>query len=205
MSSYLFPNTILGLAFPVVRTPLWHTGVQVALSGKQSTIAYQQYPLIHYELNYDVLRDDIATSDAKAIVGLFNAVQGRFDTFLFTDPDFNTIASSAPQTFGTGDGTTTTFQLTASYANSGGPGYSELIQNFNGTPTILDNGSAAGSNTIGATGIVTFSTAPASGHVLSWYGSFYYRCRFDDDKLDLEKMMNLWWALKSLGFTSVKL
>jgi uncharacterized protein (TIGR02217 family) len=212
VSSLIFP-TLQGLTFDVTRTPVWRTEVQTALSGKRSTLAYQQYPLVHFELSFSILRDDQATSDVKALVGLFNAVQGSYDTFLFIDPDFNTFGASNPQAFGTGNGTAGPFQLVANYANAGGPGYGEIIQNSNplgfASVTLYDNGSLISSSnyTIGATGLVTFLTGhfPAAGHALTWQGSFFYRCAFDDDKLDLTKFMTQWWTIKKLPFTSVKL
>jgi len=205
MTSLVYP-TLPTLTYDVLRTPMWHTESQSALSGKRSTLAYMQYPLIHFEHIYSVLRDDLTVSQLKAIVGLFNACKGHFDTFLFQDPDFNTFAAYQQQKFGVGDGTTTAFQLVAYYQNSSGPGYAEIIQNLNGTPTIYANGVTQTSGfTIGATGIVTFTTAPASGTTLAWSGSFYYRCAFDEDQLDLSKFMNQWWQIKKLPFTSVKL
>jgi len=205
MTSFVYP-TLPGLTFDVLRTPMWHTESQSALSGKRSTLGYMQYPLIHFEHIYSVLRDDLTLSQLKAIVGLFNACQGRYGTFLFQDPDFNTFTAANAQQFGLGNGTTTLFQLVALYQNSGGPGYGEIVQNLNGTPTIYSNGTAITTGfSIGPTGIVTFSTAPASGAVLTWSGSFYYRCAFDEDQLDLTKFMNQWWTIKKLPFTTVKL
>jgi|SRR6185312_4658915 len=208
MSNFIYP-TLTGLSWNVVRTPQWNTGKQKALSGKRSTILYQLYPLIHFELDYELLDDSKATSDLKALVGLFNAVGGSYDTFLFTDPDFNTFAPANAQVFGTGDGSTLTFQLVATYQNAGGPGYAELIQNLNGSPVLYDNGStiSASNYSISGTGGVTFGAghAPAAGHTLTWSGSFYYRCEFDDDTLDLDKFMNQWWEAKKIAFTSVKL
>jgi len=136
MSSFLYPSTILGLGFTVMREPRWNTGVQRSLTGKRSTIAYQPYPLMHYELNYSVLRDDLTPSDFKSIVGLFNSLQGQFDSFLFTDPDFNLAQDMQ---FGVGTGSLTTYQITATFENTGGPGGAEIIQNFNGSPSIYIN------------------------------------------------------------------
>jgi uncharacterized protein (TIGR02217 family) len=207
MSSYLYPNNITGLSFGVVRSPEWNTGFQRALSGKQSTIAYQLYPFIHFELAYELLRDDVSTSDLKALVGLLNALQGRYDTFLFTDPDFNTITYGTGEgEFGVGDGSTLIFQLVAAFTNLGGPGYSEIIQNLNGIPVLYDNGTviSAANYSIGSTGIVTFGSghAPVAGHTLAWSGSFYYRCRFDEDSFEWTKFMSQWWQSK-VKFTSV--
>jgi uncharacterized protein (TIGR02217 family) len=146
-------------------------------------------------------------------MALFNAVQGRYDSFLYQDPDFNAVTA---QYFATGNGTAGPFQLVASYANSGGPTTYELIQNLNGTPTLYDNGTLISSSnySISATGAVTFGSGhfPVSGHLLTWTGSFYYRCRFDADKLDFQKFMagtsvgngGYWWKGK-VAFTSVKL
>lgn len=206
MSGLLYPNNLLGLKFGVVRAYQWNTGRQAALSGKQSNISYRAYPLVHFELEYELLRDDLTPSDFKSLVGLHNQVAGKFDTFLFTDPDFNTIPSSAPQIFGTSNGTTTTrYQLVSSFENTGGPGGLELVQNLNGTPVLYDNGSVitASHYAIDVTGGVTFSTSPTSGHTLSWSGSFYYRCRFDDDEIDWTKFMSQWWSAKKVAFTQV--
>lgn len=207
MSSFIYP-ALQGLTFDVVRTPMFHTNKPRALSGKRSALGYQQYSLIHFELTYSVLRDDQIPSDIMALVGLFEAMMGGWDTFLFQDPDFNTFPSSNPQLFGTGDALTTAFQLVAYYQNPGGAGFGQLIQNLNGAPTILDNGTPVSSAnyTVGPTGIITFNTPPTAGHLLTWYGGFYYRCEFDEDELKgLSKFMNKWWGIKKVPFTSVKL
>jgi hypothetical protein len=210
MSGLLYPSNLPGLMLEVIRSYKWRTAQQEALSGKQSTLQLRAYPLVHFELNYELLRDNVTPSDLRALVGLHNQVAGRWDTFLFTDPDFNTIPSSSPQNFGVSTGSTaTTYQLVASFENSGGPGGLEMIQNLNGTPVLYDVTAAAiisaATYSISATGVVTFSTSPTSGHVLAWYGSFYYRCRFDDDEIDWTKFMNQWWEAKKVAFTSVTL
>jgi hypothetical protein len=75
-------------------------------------------------------------SELRAIDGLFEAMQGQFDTFLYQDPDFNTVTA---EQFGTGDGATSAFQLTAKFQKTGGPGWPNIIQNFNGAPVIYRN------------------------------------------------------------------
>lgn len=53
-------------------------------------------------------------------------------------------------------------------------------------------------------GIVTFRAAPAMGAALTWTGSFYYRCHFDEDQLsDLQLGLYQIWELSSLKFRSV--
>jgi hypothetical protein len=43
------------------------------------------------------------------------------------------------------------------------------------------------------TGIVTFSTAPASGAALTWTGQFARICRFVEDTIDFKRFMQLAW------------
>lgn len=205
MSALVYPGTLPGLTYDNVRTPFFKTGVQTAVSGKESRLAYMVYPLHYFELKYEWLDDRIATSHLKALAGLFMQMQGRADTFLFTDPAFSSVTDYQ---FGTGNGSTTAFQLFAAWQNSGGPGYPELVQNLNGAPTIKKAGvtqTTPANYTLGATGIVTFTSAPAAAAALTWTGSFYYRCRFDDDQMPLTQFMDKWWTTKTIKLRTIKL
>lgn len=208
MSSFIYPgpSDLPGIRWNRERTPLWETNVQESVSGKESRLSYRQYPRLKFTLQYELLRDNITPSEAKKLVGIFNALRGRFDTCLFTDPDFNTVTA---ESFGTGTGTQTAFQIIATYQNAGGPGGAELIQNFNGAPSIYVNGvlkTGGGVDyTLGPTGIVTFNVAPANGLPLTWTGSFYYRVRFMEDELPLSQFMNRWWQSREVELISVKL
>ena len=57
---------------------------------------------------------------------------------------------------------------------------------------------------ISNTGNVTFSVPPVAGAVLTWSGSYYWRVRFDDIDLTLEKLMGGLWSSGDISFTSVK-
>lgn len=221
MSGLLYP-TLPGLTFNTVRSPIWHSRVQKAISGKQSAIADQVYPLMQFTLLYDDssgggLRDvgapgfTSATSEIRTLLGFFNQMMGRWDTFLFQDPEFSWAAL---EPFGIGDGATRLFPITASYQNEGGPGAPELIQNFNGPVELFANGAliAADTYTLGPSlaplvnaGYVLFNAAPAEGVPLTWSGNFYYRCRFDEDMYEWTKVMKAIWSLKKISFTSVLL
>jgi uncharacterized protein (TIGR02217 family) len=204
VSSLVYP-TLPGLKFDSVRTPLWRTRVEEAVSGKETRMAYRQFPRIRFELQYEILRDYIAPSELKALVGLFNAMQGRFDTFLFTDPNFNAVVA---EPIGTGTGSALAFQLVARYQNSGGPGIPELVQNLNGAPAIFVGGvlqTAITNYNIGPTGIVTFTSPPANAAAITWSGSFYYRCRFEDDEMPVTEFLRRFWRTKTVSFVSVKL
>jgi uncharacterized protein (TIGR02217 family) len=206
MSSFIFP-ALPGIdGLEVTRNYVWKTAVQEAISGKMTAVSLRVYPLVHYELIVNLMRNNQTPSELLQLQGLYNAMRGRLDTFLYTDPEFHSVTG---QQFGTGDAATTDFQLTANFQNVGGPGAPELIQNLNGAPQIFVNGAllTPGTNyTIGATGIVSFVTHPAAAAVLTWTGSFFYRCRFDEDEVVWSKFMSVGlWTVKKLMFTSVKL
>lgn len=188
--------------FPIQRTTSYKTLSDASLARQVANLALQQYPVHTYTLQYEILRDDVTPSEIKALVGLFNACRGRFDSFLYSDPVFNTVTA---EPFGLGDGVTVAFQTIATFQNVGGPGGPDVIQNFNGLPTVFDNGGTPGSYSIGPTGIMTFSSPPAAGHVLTWTGSFYQRCHFMNDTLEVQQFMNKFWQCDSLPFQSVLL
>lgn len=201
MSSLVLP-AYKGLIFPIKRTTSYKTLSDISVANQVANLALQQYPVHSYDLQYELLRDDVTPSEYRAIQGLFNACGGRFDSFLYLDPVFNAVTA---EPIGTADGTALSFQIIATFQNTGGPGGPDIIQNFNGAPTIFDNGSVTGGYTLGPTGILTFGTPPAAGHKLTWSGSFYQRCHFTVDTLDAQQFMKGWWQLDSLPFKSVLL
>lgn len=205
MSALIYPSTLPGLTFDNVRTPIFKTAVQEAVSGKETRISLQAYPRYRFELQYEFLNDTIATSHLKALVGLFLAMQGRADTFLFADPAFSSVTDYQ---FGVGAVGVTTMQLTAAYQNTGGPGYPEIIQNVSGTPVIKVAGvtkTAGVDYTLGATGIVSWINVPTPGQAVTWTGFFYYRCRFDDDEMSVTQFMDRFWSAQSVVLKTVKL
>lgn len=134
MSSQIFPalQGISGLE--VTRNYAWKTAVQEAVSGKMTALPLRTYPLVRYELVVNLMRNNQTPSELLQLQGLYNSLQGRGDTFLYNDPDFNTVSLMS---FATTDGASTSYQITAAYQNIGGPGGAELIQNFNGVPAVF--------------------------------------------------------------------
>jgi hypothetical protein len=53
-------------------------------------------------------------------------------------------------------------------------------------------------------GLITFSTPPGAGLMISADFSYYFRCRFVDDHYDFENFMYQLWQLKKLTFISVR-
>lgn len=194
---------IPGLTWPIGRTTNFKTLTASSLSNRVANLPIQQYATYTYSHVYELLRDDITVSEIKALVGLFNACRGRFDSFLYSDPAFNQVTA---EPFGTGDGTTVAFQVLATFQNSAGPGRADIIQNFNGTPSFFNNGTLITSGvTLGPTGILTFTTPPVAAHALTWTGQFYQRCHFLNDTFTVQRFMNKWWQADQFTFQSVLL
>ena len=131
--------------------------------------------------------------------------QGAFGTFLFQDPSDFQVAG---QQIGSGDASTTVFQLQrAMGAMLPGGGFFEPITAPNVVSAIYLNGITQYSATYSvdpATGLVTFETAPNSGMIITADFTYYFRCRFIDDKYDFENFMRHLWRLKKLTFISVR-
>lgn len=107
MSNAVFP-ALPGLAWPIRKSPVWRTKSTESESGRQFTVRKMLYPLWHFSLPMEFLRAKAAYAELQSLVGFINARGGRFDDFLYLDPDDNTVTH---QLFGVGDGATTQFQL----------------------------------------------------------------------------------------------
>ncbi len=192
MSNQVFP-TLPGLTWNVVRAPQWATRIQKAVSGKEFRSAWMSAPIYTFRLSYEVLREAASFQEIQQLVAFFNNVRGSFDSFLYSDPNDNSITA---QNFGTGNGVQTAFQLMRGYG-----GNLEAVGQLNGAPSIYLNGvlQAAGF-TVGSNGLVTFTTAPVAGSALTWTGSYYYRCRFLQDTLEFNEFMNNLWEAKKVEF-----
>jgi len=202
----IFP-TLPGLAWSVTKTPTFQTRIQRAVSGRELRALDYPYPLWQFALVYDFLRDNPAAGydELRTLLGFFMLCQGAFGTFLFQDPsDFQVTG----QQIGVGDASTTVFQLQRVMgAILPDGGFLEPIVAPNVVRAIHFNGILQAPTSYSVdptTGLVSFSTAPSSGLIISADFSYYFRCRFVDDKYDFENFMHRLWQLKKLTFISVR-
>jgi len=189
-----------GLTFPVGRTEEWSTTVQTARSGKETRIGNWTYPIHHWVLAYEFLRSGTAYQEWQQMVGFFNAAAGQQGTWLLQDPDDNSVAN---QQIGIGDGVTAAFQLVRAFG-----GFVEPMWAPNVVSAVTVNGVAASFSVAayGSTtpGLVTLASAPAVGAAIVASFSYYFPCRFEDDKLDLKKFMTALYSADKLAIRSVK-
>ena len=219
MTTPTFP-ALAGQGWSTHKKPLFSTIVASHVSGREVRDALYANPVWQFELTFDGLDGTptgqyggLGASSLQALMGLFLQCQGQFGSFVFYDP---TDYSVTGQAFGTGDGTTTTFQLCRTLG-----GFTEPIVvpaaagtlNFPGgqsasvpNPTIYNNGTLVSSGYSISTpgGVVTFTSAPAAGHALTWTGAFGFLCRFDGDDLDFEQFMANLWKAESVKFRSLR-
>lgn len=117
-----------------------------------------------------------------AVIAFFRARFGKAYGFRFKDwTDYQAVG----QIIGTGNAVLTAFQLNKIYS-SGGNSYSrEIKKPVSGTVKIYLNSvlQVSGYSVDLTTGIVTFSSAPGSGVVVSADFDFDVPARFDTDQL----------------------
>lgn len=194
MSNAIFP-VMPGLAWNVGKSPSFNTLAHRAASGRELRVATMQYPLWKYSLTFEVLRQDTVASELQTLCGFFLARQGSFDSFLYSDPNDNLVTT---QSFGTGDGTTTQFQLIRAWGL-----FAEPVMNVNVITNVKVNGATKILTTdysVSATGVVTFVVAPPASATITWTGTYYYRVRFLLDNADFNQMLSNLWELKKLEF-----
>jgi len=201
-----FP-ALAGLAWSVTKTPTFQTRIQRAVSGRELRALDYPHPLWQFTLVYDFLRDDpgAGLDELRTLLGFFMLCQGAFGTFLFQDPSDYQVTG---QQIGLGNASTAIFQLQrAMGTNLPGGGFLEPIVAPNVASAIYFDGitqDPASYSVDASSGLVTFASAPRSGLIITADFSYYFRCRFIDDKYDFENFMYRLWQLKKLTFISVR-
>lgn len=211
MSDTQFPD-LRGLAWDYTLSPTFSTGIQQATSGREVRAAFWSAPLWKISLTYEFLRDDAQHVDANGyselqqLVGFFLARQGAFDSFLIdlaqlTRKPLDSTISGQP--IGTGDGSTTSFQLARNLG-----GYLEPVQNPAGqSATVYVAGArkTQGVDYTIANGIVSFASPPASGAAVTADFQWLWRVRFTQDELEFGNFMYLLWECKKVELVEARL
>ncbi len=202
----VFP-TLPGLAWSVTKSPTFQTRIQRAVSGRELRALDYPFPLWQFTLVFDVLRDNPAAGldELRTLMGFYLLCQGAYAPFLFQDPSDYRVTGGL---LGAGDASATVFQLQrAMGAALPGGGFFEPIVAPNLVAAIYFNGITqhpAGYSVDPDTGLVTFASPPGSGAIVTADFTYYFRCRFVDDRYDFENFMDRLWQLKKLTFISVR-
>ena len=161
-----------------------------------------------YDVAYGIRRAD----DLAAVVAFFEARNGRLHGFRFKDwADFKScLPSQAPgatnQPIGTGNGSATLFQLSKRYTSGAQSWTRAITKPVGGTVTIALNGTpqASGWSISTATGLVTFTTAPAAGVAITAGFEFDVPVRFDTDSLDVTLDLERLGSITSIPLVEIR-
>jgi uncharacterized protein (TIGR02217 family) len=202
----IFPS-LPGLAWSVTKAPRFATRIQRAVSGRELRILDQPYPIWTWTLAYSLLRDKwdargsgglgAGYDELRTIAGFFLQQQGAFQPFLFDDPTDGTVTGQA---IGTGNSSTSVFQLVRSMG-----GCAEPMAAPNTVSAVYFNGvlqSPAGYAVDTNTGLVTFTAPPPAGQSITADFTYRFRVRFADDTAEFENFMYQLWQLKQIKLQS---
>jgi uncharacterized protein (TIGR02217 family) len=191
----------------VKKRPTWNTRIQKSVSGVETRVSFASLPRWRWSLSFEFLRQNSTNPEWQYLAQFFTDRRGMWDSFLYSDPTDRTVAAADRTTlgkFGTGDGTTTVFQMARRLYT--GASIAEPIYNLQGVPNIYKDNTlqTVGVNyTLSATGLVTFAAAPGVGTIVNFEGSWYWRCRFDQDIADYDNFVSGIWRLGELSFVSI--
>jgi len=169
------------ISFKARGGPEFRTDMVLLSSGAEKrNIAWENARAI-YELNYE----DINKAQSSELLAFFRARRGKGYGFRFKDwNDFE----AKQQIIGTGDGTTTQFQLVKDYGENDFK-YQRKICKPVGSSVLLfvDSTQQSGNFSIDDNnGIITFSVPPESDTVISANFQFDVPVRFDTDIINTQ-------------------
>ena len=198
MSKLVFPE-LPGVTWKKTRIPVWKSLVQQAVSGRKVAAGLVKYPLYRYSLEHELLRSTTAAPELQTFLGFFNQVSGRAITWLYLDPDDSSVTG---QVLGTGDGETQVFYTVRTLGGFTEP--VQYIKTLSGTLVYL-NGVLQSAYTLDlTTGMITFTTAPGVGVVVSADFSWRWECRFLEDETEFERLMLNRWKNGKIEFETEK-
>jgi uncharacterized protein (TIGR02217 family) len=189
-------------AFPVTlaresATPYWEADVIRTGTGHEQRNA----PWSDALWKIEAATPTLTLAQYRSIYRHFNARRGMVRGFYLT---LRTSYTTTTEGFGTGDGSTTAFQLIVNEGDSANAYNREIYKPVSGTVLIYDNASLKTETTHYtidyATGIVTFLVAPVNTHALTWTGEFRIPVRYDVKELPKPELML--WTSGSTGIVS---
>ena len=188
--------------------PERRTQIVELASGEEERNASWANSRRRYDAAYGVRRAD----DLAAVVAFFEARDGRLYGFRWKDwGDYKScLPSGTPaasdQTIGTGDGATTIFQLVKAYTSGAQSWARAITKPVSGSVLVAVNGvgQASGWSIDTATGIVSFTTAPASGAAITAGFEYDVPVRFDTDQLDVTMDIERLGSIASIPLIEVR-
>ncbi|MDX2073491.1 MAG: DUF2460 domain-containing protein [Alphaproteobacteria bacterium] len=182
-----FPTDI---SFGSAGGPEYSTDIIITQGGYEQRNINWAAARARYNVAYGVRTQE----QLDALIAFFRARKGRADGFRFKDW---TDYQATGQLIGTGDGSTTQFQLVKNYTSGSITDSRTVTKPVSGSASIYLAGvlQTTGYSLSTTTGIVTFSSAPAGGVAITATFDFDVPVRFDTDRLSA--------SLDSYGLSSI--
>jgi uncharacterized protein (TIGR02217 family) len=165
------------------------TDIVTLSSGREERNSRWAQSRRRYNAGYGVK----SRADMQAVLAFFEERRGRFHSFLWRDGLDHSSGADTPtaldQAIGTGDGSTTAFQLSKTYGAAFDPYVRPITKPVEGSVKMAVNGVelASGGFTVNTlTGVVTVAEAPAEDAAVTARFLFDVPVRFDIDRLDIE-------------------
>lgn len=158
--------------------PEYATDIVASVGGyEQRNVNWEQA-----RARYNVAHGVKTKAQLDALIAFFRARKGRAHGFRFKDW---TDYQATNETLGTGNGTQTQFQLVKRYVSGSATDIRTIVKPVAGTVQVYKNAvlQTSGVSVDAATGVVTFTAAPAAGHVITASFQFDVPVRFDTDRL----------------------
>lgn len=194
----LFPN-LSCQAWPVLKRYVYATDVRASAGARENRVGSWTAPLMEWELSYDVARSGTvlgtAYTEFEQLIGFYTGRRGQLQRFVFDDVTDNQVVD---EPLGTGDGTQTAFVLSRTLGAHTAP-----IGRVNAIVNVKVAGVATPNYTI-AGNVLTFTTAPSAGQVLTWSGSYYWVARFADPDVEFGNFANRLWELKKVRLRQLR-
>ena len=159
--------------------PRFQTSVTVLATGREQRNVDWATQRGKWEVAYGI----DTKADFSQVLAFFYARQGKARGFRFKDwSDYQAVT----QSIGTGNGVATTFQLVKNYTSLV-TFTRKITRPVSGTISIFKNGvlQTSGVSTNLSTGVVTFTSAPASLDAITATFEFDVPVRFDTDEFTL--------------------
>ena len=138
----------------------WDTEVYESASGRYRSLSNQLYP--KWKIN--VLIQPLTDADARTLMGFVAARKGGYEPFLWKDAeDYHEQGVTLAKI------SNTKYQAVAKF---------------------VDGTKQASSSYTVSNGYVTFGSAPASGAVVTANYDYYWKVRFDDDRMGIDHIFD---------------
>ncbi|MFQ5348051.1 MAG: TIGR02217 family protein [Rhodothalassiaceae bacterium] len=167
--------------------PRFSTEIVVTASGHER----RNQDWLEARAEYDLAGGIRSEADLATLVAFFRARAGRAFGFRLKDwADFSSAApgaaiSASDQAIGSGDGTTTEFQLVKAYGDGAATHLRTIRKPVAGTVRVALDGveQTSGWSVDDTTGVISFATPPAAGTAITAGFEFDVPVRFAEDRI----------------------